>query len=111
MVAVFGAAREAVYARELTKQFETIRHAPLGELAQWVASDSHQQLGEIVVLVRGLATAEDAVAGADGERVLRILLRELPVRQAAALAADITGRKKNELYELALQIKNQGSDA
>jgi len=111
MVAVFGAEREAVYARELTKQFETLRHATLGELARWVAEDSHQQLGEIVVLVHGLAAAADTAAGADGERVLRILLRELPVRQAAALAADITGRKKNELYERALQIRNQHPDA
>ena len=104
MVAVFGAAREAVYARELTKQFETVRHATLGELAHWVAEDANQQRGEIVVLIHGAAPAA-AETGDDATRILRILIKELPVRQAAALAAEITGQKKNQLYELALQLK------
>ena len=109
MAAVFGAEREAVYARELTKQFETVRHATLGELAQWVAEDPKQQLGEIVVLVHGLSAAEDRAADAEGERVLRILMRSLPVSQAATLAAEISGRKKNELYDLALRLKGQSA--
>jgi 16S rRNA (cytidine1402-2'-O)-methyltransferase len=105
MTTVFGAEREAVYARELTKQFETVRHAPLGELARWVAEDSKQQLGEIVVLVHGLSAVDDSAADAEGARVLRILLKSLPVSQAAALAAEISGRKKNELYGLALRLR------
>lgn len=105
MTMVFGAEREAVYARELTKQFETVRHAPLGELARWVAEDSKQQLGEIVVLVHGLSAVDDSAADAEGARVLRILLKSLPVSQAAALAAEISGRKKNELYGLALRLR------
>jgi len=104
MVAVFGAAREAVYARELTKQFETVRHAVLGEIANWVAEDSNQQRGEIVVLIHGAAPGV-ANTSEDTARILRILIRELPVSQAAALAAEITGQKKNQLYELALQLK------
>lgn len=104
MAAVFGEQREAVYARELTKQFETVRHTTLGELAPWVAGDNHQQLGEIVVLVHGAAPAEGE-AGEDAGRILRILIKELPVSQAAALAAEITGQKKNALYDLALQLK------
>jgi len=104
MVAVFGAEREAVYARELTKQFETVRHATLGELAQWVAEDANQQRGEIVVLIHGAAPAATETSD-DAARILRILIKELPVRQAAALAAEITGQKKNQLYELALQLK------
>jgi 16S rRNA (cytidine1402-2'-O)-methyltransferase len=105
MAAVLGGAREAVYARELTKQFETLRYASLGELAQWVAEDRQQQVGEIVVLVHGATAAEDSVSDAEGERVLRILMRELPLSQAAALAAEISGRKKNELYDLALRLR------
>jgi 16S rRNA (cytidine1402-2'-O)-methyltransferase len=104
MVAVFGAARETVYARELTKQFETVRHATLGELARWVAEDANQQRGEIVVLIHGAAPAM-AETSEEAARILRILTRELPVSQAAALTAEITGQKKNQLYELALQLK------
>ena len=104
MVAVFGEAREAVYARELTKQFETVRHATLGEIAQWVAEDANQQRGEIVVLIHS-ATPAETETSEDAARILRILLKELPVSQAAALTAEITGLKKNQLYELALQFK------
>ena len=104
MLAVFGAEREAVYARELTKQFETVRHATLGEMVRWVTEDANQQRGEIVVLIHGAAPVA-AETSEDAARILRILLQELPVRQAAALAAEITGQKKNQLYELALQFK------
>lgn len=107
MVAVFGPEREALYARELTKQFETVRHAPLGELAAWVAADTNQQRGEIALLLHGAAPTESG--GEDAERILRILIKELPVRQAAALAAEITGLKKNTLYDLALRLKGQES--
>jgi 16S rRNA (cytidine1402-2'-O)-methyltransferase len=106
MAATFGDAREAVFARELTKQFETVRHTNLGELAKWVAADANQQRGEIVVLVHGAAPPEDD-AGEEAARILRILLRELPVSQAAALTAEITGKKRNQLYELALLIKGE----
>jgi len=105
MLAVFGAERETVYARELTKQFETIRHATLGDIAAWVSAERQQQVGEIVVLVHGASAVEDSEANAEAERVLRILLAELPVSQAAALAAEISGWRKKELYELALRIK------
>jgi len=105
MVAVFGATREAVYARELTKQFETVRHANLGEIARWVQEDANQQRGEVVVLIHGAVPVE-AENSEDAVRVLRILIKELPVSQAAALAAEITGQKKNQLYNLALQLKS-----
>lgn len=105
MVAVFGAGREAVYARELTKQFETVRHATLGELAAWIAAEANQQRGEAVVLVHGATPAEGAL-DENTTHVLRVLLNALPVSQAAALAAEITGRKKNELYELALKFRD-----
>lgn len=107
MVAVFGAGREAVYARELTKQFETVRHATLGELATWIAAEANQQRGEAVVLVHG-ATPVEGGLDENTAHVLRVLLGALPVSQAAALAAEITGRKKNELYELALKFRNPG---
>jgi len=106
MVAVFGAEREAVVARELTKQFETVRGDSLGALEVWLQTDSEQLRGEFVILLHGAERTEQQVAQAEAERVLRILLTELPVSQAAALAAKIAGAKKNELYELALLLKS-----
>jgi len=102
---VFGPERAAVLARELTKQFETVRAAPLGELAAWVASDENQQRGESVILVHGAPPGRESGLDAETERLLRILLHELPVKQAAALAAAITGLKKNQLYQYALDLK------
>ena len=101
---VFGGERRAVLARELSKTFETIRSLPLAELHDWVASDSNQQRGECVVLVAGWQAPEgEESIGAEALRVLDLLLAELPLKKAAALAAEITGVRKNLLYQQALQ--------
>jgi 16S rRNA (cytidine1402-2'-O)-methyltransferase len=105
MTEIFGPEREAVLARELTKQFETVRSGTLTELSEWVNRDPHQQLGEFVILIHGVPRAEREAVDEDAERVLKILLEELPVSQATALAAKITGLKKNRLYEYALNLK------
>ncbi|MGA9033747.1 MAG: 16S rRNA (cytidine(1402)-2'-O)-methyltransferase [Sulfuricaulis sp.] len=105
MTEIFGPGREAVLARELTKQFETVRSGTLTELSEWVERDPHQQLGEFVILIHGVPREEREAVDEEAERVLRILLEELPVSQAAALAAKITGLKKNRLYEYALNLK------
>ena len=104
MAHILGLDRPAVVARELTKVFETIQGDTLSGLCQWVQADPHQQKGEFVVLVQGAARTEDAETDAEAERIMRILLDELPVKQAAALAAKITGRKKNFLYTMALKM-------
>lgn len=106
MAGVFGAEREAVFARELTKQFETVHRDRLGVLAEWVAGDEMQRRGEIVILIHG-APVRGAAADAEGERVLRLLLEDLPTKQAAALAARITGAKRNALYERALALAGE----
>lgn len=105
MTEIFGPEREAVLARELTKQFETVRNGTLTELSEWVNRDPHQQLGEFVILIHGVPRAEREAVDEEAERILRILLEELPVSQAVALAARITGLKKNRLYEYALNLK------
>lgn len=105
-VEIFGAGRRACLARELTKIHETIETRPLSELQQWVASDMNQQRGECVLLIEGAS----AVVTADEQelqRILSILLTELPVKKAAALAAQISGGKKNEAYQLALKIQQK----
>jgi len=105
MAEIFGVAREAVLARELTKIYETVRAAPLGELAAWVRADTDQQKGEIVVLVRGAEARPSDELGAEAQRVLRLLLAELPLKQAVALAAGISGERRNRLYELAVSLQ------
>ncbi|MDB6061829.1 MAG: rRNA ((1402)-2-O)-methyltransferase [Verrucomicrobiaceae bacterium] len=101
--AIFGEARVGVIAREITKLHETIYRAPLGELSRWVV-EHQQDRGECVILIHG--DQRESVIAAESEQVLRVLLEELPVKQAAALAAKITGLKKNDLYDLALAWKN-----
>lgn len=103
MLEVLGGERQVVLARELTKTFETIKGAPLAELVDWVAGDSDQQRGECVLVVEGAPARDDAEALDPAvERTLEVLLEELPVKQAAALAAKLTGVKKNRLYQVAL---------
>lgn len=102
MAEVLGADRRAVLARELTKQFETVRADSLVGLCAWVAGDPHQQKGEFVLLVHGQAHPPVTVC-VDPEQVLAVLMEELPLKQAAALAARLTGAKKNELYAAGLR--------
>lgn len=104
MERVFGAGRPALLAREITKTFETLKGLPLGELRAFVEADSNQQRGECVVLVAGWTPPEDEdVIGAEARRILDLLLEEMPLKRAAALAAEITGVRKNLLYQVALE--------
>ena len=95
---VFGAEREAVLARELTKMFETVLDEPLAELAARVAADPDQQRGEHVIVVAGRGEEADARL-AEGQRVFAILREELPPAKAAKLAAAISGAPRKALYE------------
>jgi len=104
MIEAFGAQREAVLAREITKVFETIRRGALSELAQFVDGDSNQQKGEIVILVAGRPKAEESVS-AEVSALLRRMAQELPAKQAAAIVADWSGLRKKQLYEHLLDIK------
>ncbi len=93
----FGADRDAVLARELTKLFETVIGEPLAQLAARVAADPDQQRGECVVLVAGCSESPDARV-AEGRRVFELLREELPPARAAKLAAAITGAPRQSLY-------------
>ncbi|RZI44995.1 16S rRNA (cytidine(1402)-2'-O)-methyltransferase [Herbaspirillum sp. HC18] len=104
LAAILGTDREVVFARELTKLFEEIHRCPLADASAWLNADAHRQKGEFVVLVQGAPASADA-DDAEADRILAILLGECPVKQAASLAAQITGRKKNALYDRALQLK------
>lgn len=104
MAQVLGGDRRAVVARELTKLFETVHDDTLAGLCRWLQDDANQRKGEFVVMVHGAIPREETGMDVEAERLLSILLDELPVRQAASLAAKITGRKKNFLYRRAVQL-------
>ncbi|MGH8281498.1 MAG: 16S rRNA (cytidine(1402)-2'-O)-methyltransferase, partial [Gammaproteobacteria bacterium] len=96
MARIFGAERQAVIARELTKLHESIHDGTLAELVSWAGSDSHAAKGEVVLLVAGALAPDNAT---DADIILTILLRELPVKQAVALTAKLTGQKRNAVYQ------------
>lgn len=104
MAEVLGEEREAVLARELTKTYETIRRDKLADLVDWVAADSNQQRGEIVLVVAGARPQAHEVLTPEVLRILTVLLAHMPVKQAASITAEITGEKKNRLYEAALKL-------
>lgn len=93
----FGADREAVVARELTKMFETVLDGLLSSLVERVTADPNQQKGEFVVMVAGREEGEDERL-AEGLRVFAILKEELPPAKAAKMAAAITGAPRKALY-------------
>lgn len=104
MSAVLGPSRPAAVARELTKVFETVYRGTLEELAQRAHRDDNMQRGEIVIIVEGVTGASDDAGRAELERVLAVLLAELPASQAADLAAKLTGTSRNRAYQLALDL-------
>ena len=100
MITVFGGERLLCFARELTKQFETIKLAPLNEILSFVQHDENQQKGEIV-LILDKTTAMNCDE-AQALSVLKVLMEELPASQASKVAAKLTGMKKKQLYQLVL---------
>ena len=107
LATVLGGERRITIARELTKTFETFHRCLLQDAKMWLESDPNQQRGEFVLLVEAAAIVEQAAISEDAERVLRLLLADLPLKQAVKLAAEITGVKKNILYEFALKLKDE----
>lgn len=100
MIAVFGASREAVVARELTKTFETIKLDTLASLLAWMQEDPNQQKGEFVVIVRGAPPRiDEEELDKKTLDILALLATELPPKKAAALTSTITGANKKRLYQ------------
>jgi 16S rRNA (cytidine1402-2'-O)-methyltransferase len=97
--------RTLVVARELTKLFESIDSMPLAAAPTWFAADANRQRGELVLIVSAAAAGQED--DGEAERVLRLLLGELPLKQAVKLAAQITGSGKNTLYQQALELKGE----
>lgn len=106
LAATLGAEREIVIARELTKLFEAIHRCRLDQAGAWLEADPNRQRGEFVLIVAGAPEQAEEGLPAEAARVLSLLLAELPLKQSAALAAAITGARKNELYAHALALRD-----
>lgn len=106
MVTVFGEERRGCLARELTKLHETIMTKPLAELLDWVTNDSNQQRGECVVLIQGAAKQQESDE-AEINRVLTVLLKELPTKRAAVVATSLLSVSKNKAYDMALKLQQK----
>ena len=96
--------REITLCRELTKQFETIRRGPVGEICDWVASDSNQRRGELVLVLSPVAQSSSWTD--KDEALAKSLLTELPVSRVAKIMAAHTGLKRQELYALLEAMNN-----
>ena len=108
MANIFGGERKVVLARELTKLYEQVFRGDLTGLQEWIISDSSHQKGEFVIMVAGYEKEEDSdESNASTEQLLTVLIEELPIKQAANLAARITGQKKNALYRQAMALKKE----
>ncbi|WP_185235055.1 16S rRNA (cytidine(1402)-2'-O)-methyltransferase [Teredinibacter franksiae] len=107
MAQVFGCDRQVVLAREITKAYETFLSATFSELQGMMAADANQLRGEMVVMVQGYVAPEqnDEALEPEVQHTMQVLMAELPVKQAAALASKLTGIKKNKLYKWALGKK------
>jgi 16S rRNA (cytidine1402-2'-O)-methyltransferase len=110
IAAVFGGDRRIGIARELTKLFEQVHVCRLEEAVAWLEQNENHRRGEFVLLVEGCPETAGTQGESNRQRVLEILLNELPLRQAVGLAAEITGEKRNALYELALKLKMESRD-
>jgi len=102
----FGADRPAVVARELTKLHEQVYRGTLGQLAARAGEDPDMKRGEIVVIVAG-STVTGPADGTERDRVLGVLLKSLPPSQAASLAAELTGTRRNDCDARALEMSRQ----
>jgi 16S rRNA (cytidine1402-2'-O)-methyltransferase len=107
LAAELGGERAATVSREITKRFETHYADTLSALARRASDDADMQRGEIVIVVKGSDAA--ATTNVDADRLLRALLEELSPAQAAKIAAKMTGEKKSELYDRALQFSGKSA--
>jgi 16S rRNA (cytidine1402-2'-O)-methyltransferase len=105
MQVIFGADRQVVLARELSKLHETIYSGELSAVVAWLNTNPQQQLGEMVLLVAGSNESPPGIMAWSAHDLLQVLLLELPVKQAVQLTNKLTGLSKNNIYALALKLQ------
>ncbi len=101
IVTVLSRQRKLVIARELTKTFESFYHLPAGEMVDWLKQDDNHCRGEFVLMIAG-CEKEQAIS-LTALTTLKILKKQLPLKKAAALTAQIHDVKKNALYKWGLE--------
>ena len=99
--------RKVTVCRELTKQFESVVTLPASELAGWLAADANRLRGEFVLVLHAPPVVE--LAAQDHDQTLLTLLAAMPLKQAVALAVQLTGAPRNALYERALALRESGA--
>jgi 16S rRNA (cytidine1402-2'-O)-methyltransferase len=97
--------RQLTIGRELTKLFETIHTCALGDALTWLNTDTNQQKGEFVLIVSGAEAPDKTRISDQAQHTLKLLLKELPLKQAVKLTSDITYENKNQLYKMALSLR------
>lgn len=105
IVAVLGENREIIMGRELTKQFETIKHGTTIELLEFIRDDPNQQRGEFVLLIypKAVFKVVEETLTSEQIKVLKLLLPELPPKKAVAITNKLTGANKDLLYNYAIE--------
>ena len=101
IINIMGADRKLVIARELTKMFESYYVLPAGEMLDWLNQDTNHCRGEFVLMVAG-ASKEQSALSIEAINTLTLLKKELPLKKAAAITAEIHNLKKNDLYKWGL---------
>lgn len=102
--------RPVTLAREITKQFEDIATMPAHELAGWLQASPQRIKGEFAIVLHPVALQQGEGLDSEAERVLKLLLNELPTKAAVKLATEITGASRNTLYERALELKRAAAE-
>lgn len=111
LLAELAPTQDLTLCRELTKQFETVHTAPAADFPAWLAADKQRERGEFVLVLHAApAVASTEALPDEALRTLRVLLRELPLKQAVALAAELSGEARNALYQQALAWKQAGDE-
>jgi 16S rRNA (cytidine1402-2'-O)-methyltransferase len=98
--------RPVTVGRELTKQFEEVATLPAHALPAWLTQDAHRAQGEFALAIHPQQASSANSADVETERILKLLLAELPTKTAVKLTAEITGAPRNALYDRALQLKD-----
>jgi len=108
-IQILGGERRGLLAREISKLYETLHQDQLIALLPWLQADPTRQKGEHVVIIEPAADNSDSgCERPEANRVLQLLLaQKLPVKQCAKLAAQLTGGSKNDMYKLALSLKEE----